>query len=344
MRIASVLGACLLAASHPALGATLFSASQGVDAPTCGSAKAPCRSISQAIAHAAPDDTVVVGPGYYGDLDGDGQFTSPGDEAAEIGSGCDCVVKVDKRLTLRSRDGAASTVIDAAGLAMWAINLFGAGASSATLGAANAGFTLRGGQGAGVFVDPDAANVRVVGNVARRNAGDGFIVVGTGARVTGNRSSENDGDGFQFAGDNVIASDNAASSNTLDGFVCFAFGGSVQKSVSSGNAGNGFTATFADFEFRSIAAVGNGLAGVLFDFGTGSVTGASLIGNGRTDAMNCGLMNNSGGAIVATGNYWGAATGPGADPADDVCNGTSATTTTTPFKTGEIKVRAKPLR
>ncbi|HKC49588.1 MAG TPA: right-handed parallel beta-helix repeat-containing protein [Myxococcota bacterium] len=344
MRVASLIGVWLAGASQVALGATLFSASQGVDAPSCGPAKSPCRSISQAIANAAAGDTIIVGPGYYGDLDGDGVFGETGEETAEIGSGCDCVVKIDKRLGVRSRDGATATVIDAAGLVISAVSILGSGAASASLGGANAGFTLRGGQGAGVIVDAAASGVGLAGNVALRNAGDGFIVAGVAARVTGNRALENDGSGFQFAGDGVMASGNAASANGGDGFFCFALGGSVQKSVASGNVGYGFEAIFADFEFHSVAALGNGIGGVFFDASSGSLTASSLIGNGRGGGVNCGVVNDTGGAIVATGNYWGAATGPGADPADDACDGTSATTTTAPFVKTEIKIRPKPLR
>jgi len=61
--------------------ATLNVANNGVDSDICGAASAPCRSISQAIANAADGDTVVVGPGRYGDLNGDGRLGGPGEEA-----------------------------------------------------------------------------------------------------------------------------------------------------------------------------------------------------------------------------------------------------------------------
>src|SRR3989304_4802764 len=83
--------------------ATLHVRNNGQDSGTCGAAASPCRSISQAIANAVAGDTLMVGPGRYGDLDGDGNFTSPGEEAAEDGSGCFCMIKVDKALTIGSR-------------------------------------------------------------------------------------------------------------------------------------------------------------------------------------------------------------------------------------------------
>src|SRR5262245_17312598 len=105
-----VLAATALA--RPALAATLAVASTGVDSATCGGAANPCRSISRAIANAAAGDTIVVGPGRYGDLNLDGNFSDPGDEAAQIGTGCSCMINVDKPLTIVSRDGASPTVLD----------------------------------------------------------------------------------------------------------------------------------------------------------------------------------------------------------------------------------------
>ena len=60
--------------------ATLHVANNGIDSDTCGAGSAPCRSISRAIVNAAAGDTIVVGPGRYGDLNGDGSFGGPGEE------------------------------------------------------------------------------------------------------------------------------------------------------------------------------------------------------------------------------------------------------------------------
>src|SRR5687767_3966618 len=76
---------------------TLYVANDGFDESGCGTRSAPCRSISEAIAQASPRDTINVGPGAYGDLNEDGSFDGPGEEAAEIGADtCNCVIKVDK--------------------------------------------------------------------------------------------------------------------------------------------------------------------------------------------------------------------------------------------------------
>ena len=84
-----------VALARPALAAKLTVASNGVDEATCGAAASPCRSIGRAIANAAAGDTIEVGPGRYGDLNRINGFTDPGDEPAEIGSGCLCMIKVD---------------------------------------------------------------------------------------------------------------------------------------------------------------------------------------------------------------------------------------------------------
>lgn len=346
MRISSLLAVALLVLSHSASATTRFVAQQGVDSGTCGASSAPCRSISQAVANAVDGDTIVVGPGYYGDLNGDDDFADPGEEAAETGGGCDCAVKIDKRVTVKSRDGAAATVIDGANQVVSTVSLFGAGASGASLGGAQSGFTVRGGQGAGVFVEVVAADTRVIGNVAEGNTGDGLIVGGNAAQVTNNRALGNGGNGIQLAGDDIAASGNVAAGNAQAGyFVVFAAGVQVSKSVASGNQQAGFEVTLADAALASIAALGNEGDGVHFDDGTGSVTRSSFIGNGRADGMNCGVLNSSGVAITASDDYWGAATGPGADPADQACvSGGGSSLATAPFKTKEIKVRPKPVR
>ena len=42
--------------------------------------------------------------------------------------------------------------------------------------------------------------------------------------------------------------------------------------------------------------------------------------------------------LEAAGNFWGAASGPGPDPADTTCDSFGASTVTTPFLTPEVKV------
>ncbi len=55
--------------------------------------------------------------------------------------------------------------------------------------------------------------------------------------------------------------------------------------------------------------------------GTGAIIGNNLFGTFDSGfaPSNCGLRNVFGDSVDASRNYWGAADGPGADPADDVC-------------------------
>jgi hypothetical protein len=47
-------------------------------------------------------------------------------------------------------------------------------------------------------------------------------------------------------------------------------------------------------------------------------------GNGTSLASNCGLLVNSASTVSTNDIYWGASSGPGADPADIVCGNTAA--------------------
>ena len=375
--------------------ATLHVANNGVDGAGCGTVAAPCRSISKAIANAAPKDTILVGPGVYGDLDANGAFTpATGEEAAEVGVGCDCMVNVSKPLTILSRDGADATVLDASQV----VTVVKITSSNVVFGAPRRGFTLWRGLSGGVIVSAPA-DVKVAGNIAKFNGtacpcppgtlGAGFSVTGgTGHALTGNLSANNNGQGFQVDGsghalkENLVVDVSQAgffiigsghtvhrnSSNNVGG-AAFAFDGTgheitdnvaaasggvqisgtghtVEGNVASGNYGGapGFFIAGSSIVFRRNAARGNEGPGIHVNSGsTGiAITRSDLYGNGRTDAAagvtNCGLFNDSGTTVIATRNFWGAPTGPGLDPADDVCNGPGSTTVTTPFATGEISV------
>src|SRR5262245_19086981 len=176
----------VLSPTHFATAKTLITAMNGTDSDLCGPTANPCRSISQAIENAAVGDTVHVGPGFYGDLNNDLAFNDPGDEHAEGGAGCNCVVKLDKRLTLKSRDGAAVTTIDGAGVVPNGLSVR-AGAEGSTIGGSQNGFTFTRTTNAGLQVN-GVDLVRVIGNVAERNTGVGLSIDSSGGRVTNNRA------------------------------------------------------------------------------------------------------------------------------------------------------------
>jgi hypothetical protein len=69
---------------------------------------------------------------------------------------------------------------------------------------------------------------------------------------------------------------------------------------------------------------------------TGIITRNNIVGNTA-----CGLENIEFPGLVATNNYWGAASGPGADPADTFCyHHAQASTIATPFATAPFVVSA----
>lgn len=54
----------------------------------------------------------------------------------------------------------------------------------------------------------------------------------------------------------------------------------------------------------------------------------------------CGVYNFGVPILNATNNYWGTASGPGPNPADEVCNSEPGTTTVTPSATTPFIVKA----
>ena len=157
--LALAVGACLVTLGTTAAAATLWTSNVGSDSATCGASASPCRSISQAIVNATDGDTIWVGPGHYGDVNGDGTFTGPGDEqpdpnapgGLEIARGC--IVCITKALHIYSTDGAALTVIEANA---------STGSNSTVMilhdgvdfGAEEHGFTVTGGNTYGVTIVP----------------------------------------------------------------------------------------------------------------------------------------------------------------------------------------------
>jgi hypothetical protein len=301
----AALVSALLLASVPAVARTVVVAVNGVDSFDCGTKQTPCRSVRRGIELTGQGDTVVVGPGRYGDLARDGNFTSPGDEAAEIDTGCDCMIHVDKRLTIVSRDGAGATVLDAGGASIDVVALDVAGT---VFGQKGKGFTLTGGGGSGLHAD--VGTVTIAGNVAVANARDGLSVSGDHLTVADNRLIANGGFGGEFSGSNDsmilrnVATDNgdtglnADNHNTLVANFA-ARNGSIGIVVQSQNtlAGN--------------VAVDNVTTGFRFDDGNfvtgclahGNQNGFELEGQNNTVTKSSVIANNGVGIIVrAAGN------------------------------------------
>jgi len=331
----------LVAFAGSAGAATLYVGNQGIDSGSCGSSSDPCRSISRAITNAGSGDTIVVGPGRYGDLDEDGTYGETGEEAAEVNTGCDCMVNIDKRLSLRSVNGAAATIIDVNGG-----NISGVGieASGVVFGSAKAlGFSIVRADENGVEVSSSVNGVTIAGNLSYDNDGDGFAIDGLRHTVSSNRAFRNE-TGFAINGANSTVSDNVAAENGDDGFDVAGDDHSFLRDVSTAND-RGFRLAGGRHQLTSCAALGNRDDGILLlSAATARIEKSNIFGNDAEGSENCGLSNASGNVITATGNYWGSSIGPGPDPADAVCNsGGGSISDLTPISSKEIKLKLKPV-
>jgi hypothetical protein len=298
--LALAIPLCLALVAAPAAdGATYRVANHGADAPGCGSKAAPCRSISQAIALAGAGDKIVVGPGVYGDLDGDGTFEpSDGEEAAP--GGCSCMVHVNKPLAIESEAGASATFLTG-GLAD--VDMVRIEADDVTFGRRGNGFRLaEGGSAASVrngVKIADVARARIEGNVAENVGFNGFAVTGSAHRLVGNASIENNV-GFFSSTAGAIFSDNTAHSSSIAGFQIAGTGAQVQGNRSElgqigfdfGGGGHriegnralasplyGFAFHGADHTVRGNVATGGGDAGFFLVDGTGVLSGNVAAGN-----------------------------------------------------------------
>lgn len=215
----------------------LYVTNTGVDQLTCGTVQAPCRSISQTIANATVGDTLLVGPGRYGDINEDGDFDDPGDEAGTVDeSGFVSLITVDKQLTLLSQAGASRTVLDGGNRVHWVVKIT---ASQVTVGGRGHGFTIRNGRygddtdiGAGLRVDSNANNVTLTGNLVQDNTAAGFWIQGNGHLITYNTARRNRtgeaGRGFQITGDgHTIAYNNSIESGGEEGSGFFVVGDDI---------------------------------------------------------------------------------------------------------------------
>ncbi|GIW44026.1 MAG: hypothetical protein KatS3mg077_1308 [Candidatus Binatia bacterium] len=180
-RIVALCCTLALLGSTAAHAATLQVSNLGADSSTCGAAASPCRTISQAISNANPGDTVIVGPGLYGDVNGDGDLADPGEENSGFPGK---TIAVSKPLTLMSRDGAGSAIIRNVASA----DAVFIGASNVIFGKKAKGFTVRGGSAGsvGVRVDAGASSVTLMGNVFDNHAGGLGVVSGSGHNVRNN--------------------------------------------------------------------------------------------------------------------------------------------------------------
>ena len=225
MAMALLLGTAppLAAQANPTV---LYVANNAVHNGTgCGSRARPCRSISRAIANADSGSLIEVGPGIYGDIDGDGDADSAGEEPSVV---------IDKALTVYSTGGAAQTIIRAPRRPDLRTSVVLIHVDGTIFGRRNRGFTIVGdtsgfGEGSEGVTISGAGNVVVEGNIATDNAAGGFVVTVQAHTATGDIAllgnvAMRNGGGFavsegNFPANRVRLERNVAADNAGPGFV-----------------------------------------------------------------------------------------------------------------------------
>ena len=139
----------------------------------------------------------------------------------------------------------------------------------------------------------------------------------------------------------------------------------VTKNAVIGTGGPGFyfSATGATYAFNANTAIGNPSYGIIIINGgthtlidntaihnqygillSGIPTGITVAGgNVYGNTSNCGVSNASLSTLTVDGVYWGDPLGPGADPADGLCDNTAAITVTDPA-TKAAKINMPPVK
>jgi len=332
-----------LATVATASAASTYVASHGTDSGSCGSKTDPCRTINQGIDQASVGGTVIVGPGKYGDLDGDGILGEAGEETPGTVDTSDCMIAIDKQVTVVSSAGAWSTSLDpgtAAGLDATVC----LGATGTVFGAYGKGFSVESPEFAyaGVFSTVQAGGSVVAGSqVHCATSGTyGIVMTHADAQLLSNRAEGGCYLGFFVFGSGAVVKGNASMKNTA-GFSVSGADAVLDSNVSNGNY-IGMALTVTNLTMTRASVTGNSAYGIGTGMGTtGSIRGSNIVGNGPSGMTpNCGVYAD-GSAITMDGNWWGAASGPGSDPADAVCLPGAPVTT---FEDKPVQVKLKGIR
>ena len=314
-----------LFAAVQVLAGTLHVEKWGDDNATCGAASDPCLSISQAIYNANANSTIQVGPGFYGDLNGDGDVTDAGEENAAGHNNCgfaSAVVCIDKPgLKLESTLGARATHITAEGGAYRRVVYITAG--KVRFGKKNKGFTVEenghdsGKPGRGV--EFRGQNIVIEAIVSSGNDGEGFyssayLFSQTGNQLRYNRAVNNGGSGYYLTNNSgsLIShvtrfEDNTAEGNGSVGIYLYSQERVTvrrNKALRNGAAGIYIPSVGAGTTIQDNLAQGNGLAGL-----------SVLLAHGETGIR---VENN---LAIGNGDLGIGITGPGKKIKNNVCIG-----------------------
>ena len=336
-----IVAACWFALPAVASAATRYVTDSGTDSPSCGADLATaCRSITQAIKLANAGDTVLVGPGRYGDLNRSGVLGDmPGEETGS--PGCGCAVSINKPVIVISSKGAAVTVVDSR--TVYLVQNVLLITNGGEFGRPGKGFTVtetrhigyKANNGHGIVID--SINVMVRGNrvvytvTSEYSESVGILPVNDApVRIEGNQVLFFNV-GIAGRAGSVVSKNEV----TLNTFGISMGAGKVVGNVAawnrygigvSGNATATGNAVYAnEVTGFSVSATFSGI-----------MTKNNIFANGNTSSA-CGLTNSLAG-LKAANNYWGAPSGPGAAPANNVCNLSGASATTTPYATTPFAV------
>jgi parallel beta-helix repeat protein len=206
------------------------------------------------------------------------------------------------------------------------------------------GFTLTGSEsvlagGASLQFDLGTASNEVTGNIFSLS---GVNVQGSSHTVAENRlgpeaSLTINGTGHSVR-DNVVHSDSIGNGGVAGIEVAGGTGHLLTNNLVVGKSG-GITVNggASDVAVEGNSVFGNDFGISVGDIGSNvTVSGNNIFANGVDDPSYCGFENGSGTAVDATNNFWGAASGPGPDPADGVCG--DSVTITSPFATEQFAI------
>lgn len=340
---AIVTAGLTLATAATASAASVYVANHGTDSGSCGTKTDPCRTIGKGIDQATVGGTIIVGPGKYGDLDDDGVLGEAGEETPGPVGLQNCMIAVDKQVTLLSSAGAWSTSLDPGPTAGLDATVC-LGVPGSVFGAYGKGFSVESPESAyaGVFSNMQAAGSVVAGSQVHcvSNGTYGIVMTHDDAQLLSSRAEGGCYLGFLVNGAGAVIKGNAAMRN-IAGFALAGDGAVLNSNVSTGNY-YGMLLSATNFTVTRASVMDNVGYGIQTGMGTsGSITGSNIVGNG-TDigTPNCGV-EAGGSAVTMDGNWWGAASGPGSDPADSVCVPGAAVST---FEDRPVQVKLKGIR
>lgn len=313
-------------AAHAQTPTTRFVATNSAFNGTgCGSRERPCRTIVQAVKNASDGDLIEVGPGIY--------------------SG---TIVIDKAVEIYSTAGAALTLLRDPGFqgVLATIRV-----SGVTFGRLNGGFTLAGskkdlggGSGTGGINGGGGGitGTTIVGNIFEGHTIGVSITGATQVRVEGNTAIDNVS-GFEISSPSDVIANNVVidnvALNNVKGFVLYTTGTTFTSNAAIGNEVGIEAGSEIATELSGNTIIGNSQTGFRFLIPPQIAARIVLHNNniyGNGDAAGgCGVINEGGGVINATNNYWGKADGPGPNPGDRAYGAcmVRGSIVTTPFAT-----------